>query len=177
MPPATPFRVTSRHLYKMDSLTFTPAHLSLNPYNLAPIHHVHTTVKPVLRDHCDERPPVLKDHTFLAAGPTFQYNHDNWTCHQIPSAWRDHTFVVNWVVFQDRFYLIVRPTVTGSDKSEENMLVWDYITNSLFAVCSVGYGFSFCQWCCMIDDRGLWIEWALCDGLNVVSFTHCTTYM
>ena len=32
------------------------------------------TVKPVLRDHCHERPPVLKDHTFLAEGPTFQYN-------------------------------------------------------------------------------------------------------
>ncbi len=31
------------------------------------------TVKPVLRDHCHERPPVLTDHTFLAEGP-FQYN-------------------------------------------------------------------------------------------------------
>ena len=34
-------------------------------------------VKPVLRDqsdHCHERPPVLTDHTFLAEGPTFQYN-------------------------------------------------------------------------------------------------------
>ncbi len=30
------------------------------------------TVKPVLTDHCHERPPVLKDHTFLA-GPTLQY--------------------------------------------------------------------------------------------------------
>ncbi len=30
------------------------------------------TVKPVLRDHCHETPPVLKDHTFLAEGPTFQ---------------------------------------------------------------------------------------------------------
>ncbi len=32
------------------------------------------TVKPVLRDHCHYRPPVLNDHTFLAEGPTFQYN-------------------------------------------------------------------------------------------------------
>ncbi len=24
-------------------------------------------------DHCHERPPVLKDHIFLAEGPTFQY--------------------------------------------------------------------------------------------------------
>ncbi len=38
------------------------------------------TVKPVLRGHCNERPPTLTDHTFLAEGPsTFQYN---WTCHQ-----------------------------------------------------------------------------------------------
>ncbi len=35
--------------------------------------HLHT-VKPVLRDHCQERPPVLTDHTFLAEGPTIQYN-------------------------------------------------------------------------------------------------------
>ncbi len=32
------------------------------------------TVKHVLVDHCHERPPVLTDHTFLAEGPTFQYN-------------------------------------------------------------------------------------------------------
>ncbi len=32
------------------------------------------TVKPVLRDHCHERPPVLTDHTFSAEGPTLQYN-------------------------------------------------------------------------------------------------------
>ncbi len=32
------------------------------------------TVKPVLRDHCQERPHVLKDHTFLAEGPTFECN-------------------------------------------------------------------------------------------------------
>ena len=30
------------------------------------------TVKPVLRDHCHERQPVLKDHQFLAESPTFQ---------------------------------------------------------------------------------------------------------
>ncbi len=33
-----------------------------------------STVKPVLRDHCQERPTVLTDHTFLAEGPTIQYN-------------------------------------------------------------------------------------------------------
>ncbi len=33
-----------------------------------------STVKPVLRDHCHERPPVLTDHTFLAEAPTFQHN-------------------------------------------------------------------------------------------------------
>ena len=30
------------------------------------------TVKHFLRDHCYERPPVLKNHIFLAEGPTFQ---------------------------------------------------------------------------------------------------------
>ncbi len=32
------------------------------------------TVKPVLRDHCHERPPVLKDHIFLVEGHTFQHS-------------------------------------------------------------------------------------------------------
>ncbi len=30
-----------------------------------------STVNPVLRDHCHERPPVLKDQVFLTEGPTF----------------------------------------------------------------------------------------------------------
>ncbi len=41
------------------------------------------TVKPVLRDHCHERPPVLA-HSCLAEGHTFQCK---WTCHQRPPAW------------------------------------------------------------------------------------------
>ncbi len=45
-----------------------------------------------LRDHCLERPPVLKDHTFLAEGLTFQCN---WTCHQRPHVLTDHIFVAN----------------------------------------------------------------------------------
>ena len=32
------------------------------------------TVKPVLKGHCHERQPVLKDQIFLAEGPTFQCN-------------------------------------------------------------------------------------------------------
>ncbi len=35
---------------------------------------VDNTVKPVLRDHCHERPPVFTDHTFLAQGTKFQHN-------------------------------------------------------------------------------------------------------
>ncbi len=50
-------------------------------------------------DHCHERPPVLIDQTFLAEGPTFQYN---WTCHQRPPVLTDHIFVATGVVFQDR---------------------------------------------------------------------------
>ncbi len=30
------------------------------------------TMKPVLKDHCHERPPVLKDYDFLTEGPIFQ---------------------------------------------------------------------------------------------------------
>ncbi len=61
------------------------------------------TVKTILRDHCHERPPVLKDHTFLAERPTFQYMY-NWTCHQRTPVLKDHNFVANRVIFQDRFY-------------------------------------------------------------------------
>ncbi len=60
------------------------------------------TVKPVLRDHCHERPPVLTDHAF-SAGPTFQYN---LTCHQRPPVLTDHIFVANGLVFQNRFHCI-----------------------------------------------------------------------
>ncbi len=34
----------------------------------------HCTGKPVLRDHCHERPAVLMDHMFLTEGPTFPCN-------------------------------------------------------------------------------------------------------
>ncbi len=59
-----------------------------------------TIVKTVVRDHCYERPPVLKDYTFLGEH-IFQYN---WTCHQRPPVLTDHIFVANRVVFQDRFH-------------------------------------------------------------------------
>ncbi len=63
-----------------------------------------STVKPVLRDHCHERPPFLTDHTFLAERSTFQYN---WTCHERQPVLTDHIFVASGVVFQDRFYCIL----------------------------------------------------------------------
>ncbi len=50
------------------------------------------TVKPVLRDHCHERPPVLKDHKCFAESPTFQCK---WTCYQRPPVLRDHIFMAN----------------------------------------------------------------------------------
>ncbi len=34
----------------------------------------HNTVEPILRDHCHERPPVLKDDSFLAEVPHFNVN-------------------------------------------------------------------------------------------------------
>ena len=30
------------------------------------------TVKPALRDYCNEKPPVLKDHIFQAENETFE---------------------------------------------------------------------------------------------------------
>ncbi len=69
------------------------------------VHVYNYTVKPVLRDHCHARPPVLTDHTMLAEGPIFQYN---WTCHQRPPVLTDHIFVANGFDFQDRFHCIVR---------------------------------------------------------------------
>ncbi len=47
-------------------------------------------MKPILRDHCHERPPVLKDHTLLAEGPTYLYN---WTSHQRRPVLTDHIFL------------------------------------------------------------------------------------
>ncbi len=35
-------------------------------WNLVPLLNIHRTVKPVLTEHCHERPPVFKDHIFLA---------------------------------------------------------------------------------------------------------------
>ncbi len=58
-------------------------------------------MKSVLRDHCHERLPVLKDHILLI-GPIHVFQ-CNWTCHQRPSVLRDHIFMANGVVFQDWF--------------------------------------------------------------------------
>ncbi len=48
--------------------------------------HKSHTVKPVFKDQCCERPPVLKDHISLAEHNTFQCN---WTYHQRPPDLRD----------------------------------------------------------------------------------------
>ena len=75
------------------------------------------TVKPVLRDHCDERPTVLTDHIFLA-GPPFQYN---WTCHQRPPSWQTIFFCGQWGALSRRVLLhkIVHVTVMYFDKVTE----------------------------------------------------------
>ncbi len=52
------------------------------------------TVKSVLRDHCHERPPVLKDQIFLVDCPTFQ-----WQCHK-----RSPVLWPMGVVLQERLY-------------------------------------------------------------------------
>ncbi len=76
--------------------------ISLNQYFLY-------TVKPVLRDHCDERPPVLKDHQFWAQSLTFQCK---LTCHQRPPVLRDHIFMADGVVCPDRFHCMQIINVT-----------------------------------------------------------------
>ncbi len=58
-------------------------------------------MKPALRDHCHERPPVLKDHIFISEGSTCRYK---WSCHHRLPVLSDHIFMANRVVFQDRFY-------------------------------------------------------------------------
>ncbi len=68
------------------------------------------TVKPVLRDHCQERPPVLKDPIFLAEGPTFQCN---WTWRERPPVFRDHICMAHGVVFQDRLHCICQSPCLG----------------------------------------------------------------
>ncbi len=55
---------------------------------------LHIYSEPVLRDHFHERPQ---------AGLTFQCN---WTRHQRPPVLRDHIFMANGVGFQGRFYRI-----------------------------------------------------------------------
>ncbi len=58
---------------------------------------VSITVKPVLKDHCHDRPPVLRDQIILPS-------QSNWTCHHRPPGLRDHIFMASGVVFQDRLY-------------------------------------------------------------------------
>ncbi len=66
------------------------------------LHHYYDTVKPVLKDHCCERPPVLKDQIFLSESPTFQCN---WTCPNRPPVLINCICVwANGLVFRDRFY-------------------------------------------------------------------------
>ena len=90
-------------------------------------------VKPILRDHCHESPPVLTDHIFSAEGPTFHYN---WTCHQRPPVL---IFVANGVVFQDRFYCIT--LVCKCEKATKPGIFYHrlYISNS-YIEANQGYG-------------------------------------
>ncbi len=59
-----------------------------------------STVTPVLINHCNERPPLLKDHIFLEEGPILQCN---WPCHKGPPVFR----AADEPVLQDRFHCTV----------------------------------------------------------------------
>ncbi len=66
------------------------------------IKSIFNTVESLRRDTCCERLPVFKDHTSDSLrGSTFQCT---WTCHQRPPLLKDHIFMVNSVVFHDRFH-------------------------------------------------------------------------
>ncbi len=56
------------------SLELTAARQKSSPRRPRTELQIRHTVKPVLKDHCHERPPVLKDQIFQAEGPTCQYN-------------------------------------------------------------------------------------------------------
>ncbi len=58
------------------------------------------TVKPVLKEDYHKRPPVLKDHIFMAEGPTFQYIS---TCHKWLPVLIDHISVAIGAMFENRF--------------------------------------------------------------------------
>ncbi len=58
-------------------------------------------VKPVLRDHCQERSPVLKDQTFLPEGPLFKAIEPVTKDHL---SWEITVFMATVVFFEDRFY-------------------------------------------------------------------------
>ncbi len=89
------------------------------------------TVEPVLRDHCLERPPVLKDQICLAECPTCQCN---WTCHQRPPVLRDQIFMANRVVFQDGFHCSSNGSHTESVKAVKKKLVCCFPLGLLLAL-------------------------------------------
>ena len=61
-------------------------------------------VKPVLRDHCFETPPLWKTTIFWHKNLLFKTNKR--TCHQRPPVLRDHIYLLRGVVFQDRFHCV-----------------------------------------------------------------------
>ncbi len=55
------------------------------------------TLKPILYNHCRDRPPVLKNHIFLANVPYFNATEPVMTQY----------FLSNGAVFQDRFHCTI----------------------------------------------------------------------
>ncbi len=72
--------------------------------------------EPAYSETCVERPPVLKDHIFLAGGHRFQ-------CNLLPKppVLRDHNFMANKAVFQDRFYCTSLTLSNSETKDWEDM--------------------------------------------------------
>ena len=106
-------------------------------YNLL-VCNKHYQGRALYSETCLERPLPLETTCFEGAhipaeGPTFQCN---WTCHQRPPVLRDHIFMAIRVVFQDRFHCSVRVTFPTRDIPVTKLLsvprcMWTRLTRTL----------------------------------------------
>ncbi len=87
---------------------------------------LHHTVKPVLRDHCHERLPVLKDQIFLAEGPSFQCNELSLSPKTI--CLEKLHLMANGVVLQDRFYCNYYPMADSCNPVYKVYTIYNILT-------------------------------------------------
>ncbi len=95
--------------------TNTCIHNTCTWINTCTVYTVYT-VKPVLRDHCHERPPVLKNH-ILAEGCAFQCKS---TCYQRPRDLSSETIFL-WTMGGLSRQVLLYCVFCRSDETEENL--------------------------------------------------------